>query len=105
MSCHVPGGALLWAWDQAFLQGWALHAELALRALWLLRRDVRTLERQRGARACAVAVGQERGAPAATVAARRGAAAAVATAGVEPQSAVHQRTDEPLEQPQSPPQS
>ena len=40
----LPREALLWAWDQFALQGWALASELAACCFYLIRREVRRLD-------------------------------------------------------------
>ena len=41
----VPRETLLWVWDQFALQGWGLAAEIAACCFWLIRREVRRLDR------------------------------------------------------------
>ena len=41
----LPRESLLWAWDQFALQGWQLAAELAVCCFWLIRHEVRRLDR------------------------------------------------------------
>ena len=40
----LPRDALLWAWDQFAMQGWAFASELAACCFWLIRREVRRLD-------------------------------------------------------------
>ncbi len=41
----LPWEAALWAWDQGVTQGWGALSEVAAACLWLLRREVRRLDR------------------------------------------------------------
>ena len=38
-------GVLLWAWDQCMLKGWELLADICAASAWLIRREVRRLDR------------------------------------------------------------